>query len=176
MALQDSLSAIIRAEIRSSLSRIQDVGEFSGLDRYDHLAAQALTNGSGARQALGAFTSQLTVTIGGVTISLADFADPLGAAGDDQPSSDPEGTRLRAIQFENLDDPVTGNFFRIAPGANGLTSWLEGTSPTLRVPAGGVQLASFPNGLDIMNDGVDDELLLTADTADVLARLTYLFG
>ena len=33
-----------------------------------------------------------------------------------------------------------------------------------------------PNGLDPMNDGTDDELLFTADTASVVIRLTYLYG
>ena len=177
MALGDTLTALIRAEIRSSLTRSQTLGDFSGQDKYDHLVAQTIANGSGGGQASGAFASELTVTTGGITVSLANSTDPLGAAGDDVPSNDPEGLRLRAILVENRDPTDgTGNFITIAPGSNGLTSWLAGTTPTLRVPAGGVQLATFPRGLDTMNDGSDDELLLTADTASVVCRLTYLYG
>lgn len=176
MALADALTALIRAEVRSSLSRSQSLGNFSGLDKYDHLVAQTVANGAGAGQATGAFVSEFTVTTGGITVSLADSVDPLGAAGDDVPSSDPEGLKLRAILVENRDPAATGNFITIALGTNGLTSWLAGTTPTLRVPAGGAQLATFPNGLDAMNDGTDDELLFTADTASVVIRLTYLFG
>ena len=173
MPLADTLTALIRAEIRCSLSRSQSVGDFSGQDKYDHLVAQTVANGSGNGQASGAFTSELTITTGGITVSLADSADPLGAAGDDVPSSDPEALKLRAILVENRD---TTNFITIAPGSNGLTSWIGGTNPTVRVPALGLQLATFPNGLDVMNDTSDDELLFTADTASVVIRLTYIYG
>ncbi len=177
MATADSLTALIRAEIRTSLTRSQSLGDFSGQDKYDHLVAQAVANGSGGGQASGAFASELTVTTGGITVSLADSVDPLGSAGDDVPSSDPEGLKLRAILVENRDPTDgTGNYITIAPGSNGLTSWIAGTTPTLRVPAGGVQLATFPEGLDAMNDGSDDEILLTANTASVVCRLTYLYG
>lgn len=173
MAQADALTALIRAEIRCSLARSQGVGDFSGLDKYDHLVAQTVANGSGDGQASGAFASEFTVTTGGITVSLADSVDPLGAAGDDVPSSDPEALKLRAILVENRDST---NFITIAPGSNGLTLWIAGTNPTLRVPPGGLQLATFPNGLDPMNDGSDDELLFTADTASVVIRLTYIYG
>lgn len=175
MALADALTAVVRAEIRSSLARSQGVGDFGGLDRYDHLINQVVANGSGASQATGAFTSQLTVTTGGITISLADSVDPLGGAGDDIPSSDPEGLKLRAIMIENLD-PATGNFITIAPGTNGITNWITGTNPFVRIPGGGFFAASMPNGIDALNDGVDDEILLTANTASVIVNFTYLFG
>jgi len=177
MALADALTALVRGEIRSSLSRSQSLGDFSGQDKYDHLVAQTIANGASGGQATGAFASQFNVTTGGITVSLANSTDPLGAAGDDVPSSDPEGLKLRAILVENRDPTDgTGNFITIAPGSNGLTSWIAGTTPTVRVPAGGMILCSFPEGLDPMNDGVDDELLFTADTATVACRLTFLFG
>ena len=176
MALADTLTALVRGEIRSSLNRSQTLGDFSGQDKYDHLVAQTVANGSGVSQASGAFASEFTVTTGGITVSLANSTDPLGAAGDDVPSSDPEGLKLRAILVENRDPAATGNFITVAPGSNGLTSWIGGTTPTVRVPPGGLLLATMPDGLDAMNDGVDDELLFTADTASVVTRLTYLFG
>ena len=90
---------------------------------------------------------------------------------------DPEGLLLRAILVENRD-PVdgTGNFITIAPGSNGITNWITGTTPFVRIPAGGLFLATMPEGIDTLNDGADDEILLTADTASVITRLTYLFG
>ncbi len=62
MALADTLTALIRAEIRSSLSRSQSLGDFSGQDKYDHLVAKTIANGAGGNQAVGAFASELTVT------------------------------------------------------------------------------------------------------------------
>lgn len=174
MALADTLTALVRAEIRTSLSRSQSLGDFSGRDKYDHLVAQTIANGSGGGQASGAFASEFTATTGGITVSLADSADPLGGAGDDVPSSDPEGLKLRAILIENRD-PIdgTGNYITLGLGGSGLTSWISGT---VRIPAGGALLATMPEGLDAMNDGVDDEILFTANTASVVCRLTYLYG
>jgi hypothetical protein len=182
MAIQDTLSAIIRAEIRTTITRIQDGGgggDFSGLDRYDHLVAQAVQNGSGAREALGAFTSEFTIPANPAAIQLAS-TDPLGALGDDAPSTDPANSSLRAILFENLEDPVTGNFFSIKPatGGAGLQGWIEGTgNPELDVAPGGAELAIFPNGIVAWTTpGAGDTLDVEADNAPVLARLTYLFG
>ena len=183
MSIQDTLSAIIRAEIRTTISRIQNGGggggDFSGLDRYDHLVAQALQNGSGARQALGVFTSQFTVTVAGVSIQMASN-DPLGLASDNIPSTPPANSSLRAIMFENLDDPVTGNFFSIKPatGGAGLAGWIEGTgNPEIDVAPGGVELATFPNGLPAWTTtGNGDTLDLEANTADIECRFTYIFG
>ena len=185
MSIQDTLSAIIRAEIRTTITRIQDGGgDFSGLDRYDQLVAQAVQNGSGARQALGAFTAEFTILFPGPnTIQLASNTDPLGAMGDDQPSSNPANLSLRAIIFENLDDPVTGNFFDVMPsaGAAGLGGWILGGTggqpPRIQVNPGSVELASFPNGLPAWTTpGNGDGLELTPDTAAILCRMTYLFG
>lgn len=185
MAIQDTISALVRAEIRSTVTRIQSGGgDFSGLDRYDQLVAQAFTNGNGNRQAIGAFTAEFLVLFPGPnTIQLASFTDPLGAMGDDVPSSDPANLQLRAIIFENLDDPVTGNFFDVAPasGASGLAGWIlggtGGNPPFIRINPGAVELASFPNGLPAWTTpGNGDELELTPDTAAMLCRMTYLFG
>lgn len=187
MGLQDTISALVRAEIRSTVTRdqggAQGGGGFSGLDRYDQLVAQAFTNGSNSGQALGAFTSEFTVLFPGPNIVQLASNDPLVGMSDDEPSTDPANSQLRAIIFENLDDPVTGNFYDVMPsaGAAGLDGWILGGTggqpPLLRVPAGSVLLASFPNGLPAWTTpGNGDGLELTPDTAAILARMTYLFG
>ena len=106
-------------------------------------------------------------------MSLADSADPLAAAGDDAPTMDPEGLKLRAILIENQD---TTNFVDVEQGTNGVTGWIVASGDKVRVPAGGVLMATFPAGLDAMNDGSDDEILFSADTASVNVKLTYVFG
>ena len=187
MGLQDTLSAIVRAEIRSTVSRsqggAQGGGDFSGLDRYDHLVAKAFTNGIGNLQALGAFTSEFTVLFPGPNVVQLASNDPLGAMSDDAPSTDPANSQLRAIIFENLDDPITGNFYDVMPAAGGagLDGWILGGTggqpPLIRINPGSVELAVFPNGLPAWTTpGNGDGLELTPDTAAMLARMTYLFG
>lgn len=185
MAIIDTISALVRAEIRSTVTRIQDGGgDFSGLDRYDQLVAMAFTNGSGNLQALGAFTAEFTILFPGPnTIQLASSTDPLGNMGTELPSSNPQNLQLRAICFENLDDPVTGNFFDVEPdaGAGGLVGWLGGGTggqpPRLQINPGAVELAAFPNGLPAWGlPGTGDGLIVTPDTAEIPCRLTYLFG
>lgn len=184
MAIENTLSAILRAEIRTTITKIQDGvgggGDFSGLDRYDQLVAQALQDGSGSRQAIGVFTTLFTVPFGGpLTIQLAS-TDPVGSGSTDTPSSNPANSSLRAILFENLDDPVTGNFFSIKPssGGAGLQGWIEGTgNPEVDIAPGGVEFAIFPNGLAGWTvPGNGDSLDVQADTADVECKFTYIFG
>ncbi len=61
-------------------------------------------------------------------------------------------------------------------GSSALTSWLTGTTPEIRIPAGGMLLATFPAGLDAMNDGTDDEIKVTAQTTSCTVKIIYLFG
>lgn len=187
MALQDTISALTRAEIRSTVSRIQGGaqggGDFSGLDKYDSLVALAFTDGNGNLQALGAFTSQFNVLFPGPNIVQLASIDPLVAMSDDTPSTNPANSQLRAIMFENLDDPVTGNFYDVAPasGAAGLDGWILGGTggqpPLLRIQPGGVELAVFPNGLPAWTTpGNGDGLTITPNIAVIPAKMTYLFG
>lgn len=173
MAISDTLTATLTTQLTASLLRAQSVGGFSGTDRINVSASQAFTDGTGSGQASGFFSSKFTATTGGITISLADSADPLGAAGDDVPTSDPEGLKLRAILIKNNDST---NFVTLSLGTNALTSWLAGTAPTVRIPAGGFLAATMPAGLDAMNDGSDDEIKLTADTASCIVEIAYIYG
>jgi len=173
MALTDSLSATIIASVDLAVNRSQSLGSFSGKDKAKVIHKNVFSDGSGTDQATGFFSSQFTATTGGITISLADSADPLGAAGDDVPTSDPEGLKLRAILITNEDST---NYVTLVPGTNAITSWFGAGTHTLRIPAGGVLLATFPAGLDALNDGVDDEIKITADTASVTVNIAYMFG
>jgi len=148
-------------------------GGHTGTDKITHKKTQSYTDGSSADQASGWFSTLITVTTGSTTISLADSADPTGALGSDVPSGDPEGLKLRAIVIENQDDT---NYVTLGLGSNALTSWLAGTSPTVRIPAGGILAATMPAGLDAMNDTSDDEITLQANTASCNVKLSYLFG
>lgn len=171
MAISDTLIGTVEGKIRVNLSRSTTNLKGDDIISFNHVLS--LTDGSGANQATGGFTASFTATTGGITISLADSADPLGAAGDDVPTSDPEGLKLRAIMLVNEDNT---NYVEVSKGSNTLTSWLGGTSPTVRIPAGGMLLATFPSGLDAMNDGVDDELTVTANIASCTVKIIYLYG
>lgn len=171
MAMNDTLSGTINAGLRISLAREQS--QITGKDTLSHNITRSISDGTGSGAASGYFGSVFTATTGGITISLADSVDPLGAAGDDVPSSDPEGLKIRAIMIENLD---TTNFVDVGLGTNGLTSWLTGTTPEIRIPATGFILSTMPAGLDAMNDGVDDEIKVTANSASCSVRISYIYG
>jgi len=172
MAITDTLNATMKVELTGTLDRTNTAG-YTGKDVLSHTKTQTFTNGSGANQASIWLNSSFTATTGGITISLADSADPLGAAGDDAPTADPEGLKIRAIVIENQD---ATNYVELAEGTNAITSWLGGTTPTVRIPAGGVLAQTFPSGLDALNDGADDEIKITADTASCTVKISVLFG
>lgn len=171
MALTDTLSGEILALLAPRIATIE--GGIDGERLASHKKQVTLADGSSTNQATGFFSSTFTATTGGITISLADSDDPLGAAGDDTPTSDPEGLKLRAIMIENKDDT---NYIKIEQGPNGLTNWLTASGDILQVPAGGVVLATFPAGLDALTDGTDDELKISANSASVSVKISYLFG
>ena len=169
MAYSDSLIGEIVARLNPAITTTE--GGIVGERSANHTFKTNLTDGAGTDQATGFFSSTFTATTGGITISLADSADPLGAAGDDAPTSDPKGLLLRALMIENQDST---NFITIQQGTNALNNWNTGI---LNLSAGGVYLHTFPAGkTNPMNDGVDDEILITADTANVTTKITYIFG
>jgi len=171
MAFTDVLTATLTGEINATTTTTE--GSILGDRRAVHTVRNKITDGSGASQASGYFSSTFTATTGGITVSLADSADPLGAAGDDTPTSDPEGLKLRAIFIENQD---ATNFVKVKRGTNGETSILDGATDSIKLIAGAQFMWTSPAGDSAMNDGVDDELLFTADTASVSVKLTYMFG
>lgn len=171
MALADTLYGEVQGIINVNIKTSE--GNLAGKNQLSHDAKAGLTDGSNSNQATGFCGTTLTATTGGITISLADSADPFGAAGDDTPTEDPEGKKLRAILIQNLDST---NFVTLGLGTNALTSWLGGTTPTVKIPALGFIMATMPAGLDAMNDGTDDEITLTADTASVSVKISYIFG
>ena len=171
MAFTDTLVANITAELNPSTTTTE--GNISGNRLAPHSVKRRLVDGSSSGQATGFFSSTFAATTGGITVSLADSADPLGAAGDDAPTSDPEGLKLRAILVENQD---TTNFVLVKRGANGETSILSGATDAIKLVAGAIFMWTSPAGDSAMNDGSDDELLFTADTASVNIKLSYIFG
>ena len=160
-------------ELSGTLARTNTVGTHTGTDQISHSKTQTFTDGSGANQASAWFSSQFDATTGGITISLADSADPLGGAGDEVPTADPEGLKIRVVMIENTDDT---NYVELSEGTNAITSWLGGTTPTVRIPAGGVLLQTFPSGLDAINDGADDEIKITANTDSCTVKISVIYG
>lgn len=174
MALADTLSGTITLQAISDLIRTSGTKDnVTGKDVLSHKYKLALTNGSSANQASGFFAATFTATTGGITVSLADSADPLAAAGDDIPSSDPEGLKLRFIMIENEDDT---NFITVKQGTNGETSILSGSTDKINVMPGGCFAWCAPSGNSAMNDGTDDELLIAADTASCVVKISYIYG
>ena len=170
MSTTDELSGSIRLKINGSLTKTQDTGGVTGEDYLAISESLSLADGSSSDEATGWFSSQFTATTGGVTVSLADSADPLGGSGDNYPTEDPEGTKIKAIYIKNEDDT---NYVTLGLGSNPISNWL-GT--TIRIPAGSVLFQYLPDGIDAINDGVDDELTFTANTDDCTVSLMYMFG
>lgn len=171
MALTDTMVAEIVAKVQARVTTTEgnQVGNVDAL----HNLSKSIADGSGSAQATGVFSSSFVATTGGVTVSLADDADPLGGAGSDAPTTDPEGLKLKAVLIENQD---ATNFVNVKRGTNGETSMLTGSTDSLKITAGGFNLWYSPAGVSAMNDGTDDELLFTADTASVTVKLTYIYG
>ena len=171
MALADTLTGTIKASLVADLARLS--GNYSGKDTLSHEFALALTDGSGSSAATGWFGTTFTATTGGITISLADSDDPLGAAGDDVPTSDPEGLKLRGLLIENKD---TTNYISVKKGTNGEASIFSGSTDSIKITAGGCILWVSPAGVSAMNDTTDDEILVTADTASCSVKISYIYG
>ena len=171
MAYADTLNGVIKADINTKI--LTSEGNISGDRSAVHAAKLALTDGSASGKATGFFSSTFVATVGGITISMADSADPLGAAGDDSPTMDPEGLKLRAVMLENSD---TTNYVSVKQGTNGEASILSGATDSIKITAGGFFLWSSPAGVNAMNDGSDDEILVTANTDSCSVKITYIFG
>lgn len=173
MGLTDSLSGTMKVALECTLTRT--ISELlSGKDNLEHTVTKSITDGTGANQASCWLTGSVTATTGGVTLSLGDSADPFGAAGDDIPTADPEGLKLRTLVIENTD---SANFVTVGLGTNGLAGWLAGTTPTVRIDAGGFAAHSWPSGnSSALNDGVNDEIKITANTASVICKVSVLYG
>jgi hypothetical protein len=173
MAITDTLSGYIKITFNLKLKRTESDTQ-SGGDFLNPNVRKDFSDGSGNNQADRWLNGEITVpSAGAVTVSLADTADPFGTMGDSVPTSDPEGKKIKAILIENEDE---NNYITLGLGTNNVTNWLGGSSPTIRIPAGGVYLQVFPNGIDAINDGTDDEITLVADTADCTVQMSVLYG
>lgn len=169
MAITDTLKSTLDIKTDATLTRTGGGGH-TGLDKLTHNFLDELTDGSGANQASCWLSSTVTATTAGITVSLADSADPLGAAGDDVPTADPEGMDVRLLIVENQDDT---NFVTLAPGATYGVTFLGST----KIPAGGIFVLYSPiDGLGAVNDGVNDEITLTADTASCSVKISVIYG
>ena len=173
MAYADTLSGDI--EIRIHPKIVTTEGNINGIRDALFKAIVRLSDGSGSGAATGFFMTAATITTGGVTLSLADSADPLGAAGDDTPTMDPEGLKLKCIAIKNKD---TTNYVTVKRATTtGDANIFSGSTDTMRIdPNGGFFIWYSPAGSNAMSDGVDDELTLTADTASCSCDILYIFG
>ena len=171
MSYSDTLTGLILARIQARIDTTE--GSHVGIEEASHNISESITDGATSNKATGFFSSSFVATTGGITVSLADDADPLGGAGSDAPTSDPEGLKLKAILIENQD---ATNFVSVKKGTNGEASILSGSTDSIKIDPGGCVLWFSPAGNNAMNDGTDDELLFTADTASVTVKLTYLYG
>ena len=119
MAISDTLSGKISIDIDFALTRTS-LGAMNGDDILRKKYVQNFTNGSSDGQAscwLSEF-SMTAVTGAGSTFSIADSADPFGGIGDEVPTADPEGLKVRGLIIKNTD---TTNFVTLSGGANPVT-------------------------------------------------------
>ncbi len=174
MAKTDTLSGSVRVCTDLKLATVIST-TMTATPTLSHGKVFTFTDGTGTDQAQGWVTGAITVTTGGITLSLADSADPFSTGGDDVPENgfDPEASKIKAIIIENTDPT---NFVTLGNGANKPTDILGGTTPTLRIHPSGVFAYIIPKGTLAINDGVDDELVLTADTASCICKVSVLYG
>lgn len=171
MAVTDTLKSKFEIKTDITLTRTGGGGH-TGLDKLAHDFSDTLTNGSSANQASCWLAGSVSATTGGITLSLADSADPLGTAGDEVPTADPEGLQIRLLIVENQDST---NYVTLTKGANGVTCL--GTTPGIIIPAKGIFVLYSPiDGLGDINDGSDDEITLTANTAACTCKLSVMYG
>src|SRR3990167_2453846 len=135
MTLSDNLAGEVVAKIQARVTTTE--GNQGGVVDAVHSLTKSITDGSGSAAATGIFSSSFTATTGGVTISLADSDDPLGGAGSDTPTTDPEGLKLKAILIENQD---ATNFVSVKKGTNGEASILSGSTDSIKIDPGGCVL------------------------------------
>jgi hypothetical protein len=176
MAITDTLEATLTTYLSVVNSRSHEGGGFEGEDVYLLSSEHDLTDGSGDDQASGAFSSEaLTITTGGITLSLADSADPTAGAGSEVPSSDPEGLKLRYVKIVNLD---TTNFVTITTSgvSNANGDMLNSAGASVKLYPEGKFIWTAPDGGSAIEDGTSDEIKLTADTASCTCELHYVFG
>jgi len=170
MAISDTLSGNITIDIDLLLDRASG-GALSGADVLRKKYKQTFANGSGNGQAscwLSEFT--MTAAIGaGSTISIADSVDPFSGIGDEVPTADPEGLKVRALIIKNTD---TTNFVTMSPGVNAVTFI---TGNTIIYP-NSVVCYIFPNGSHVINDTADDEIKFIADTGTCDIDVTVIYG
>ena len=170
MAISDILSGEVTVDIDFMLARAS-AGAMSGDDVLRKKYKQSFANGSGNAQA-SCWLSEfgMTAAIGaGTTITIADSADPFAGIGDEVPTADPEGLKVRALIIKNTD---TTNFVTMSPGTNGVTFI---TGNTILYPSS-VVCYVFPNGSHAINDGADDEIKFVADTATCDIDVTVVYG
>ena len=171
MALTDSLSGTVKAEIDIDLARTGEGGH-TGVDKLGKKLTLSLTDGSSSNQATGFFSESFAMTTGGITISLGEATTPIAGA-DCNPTEDPDGKDLRAILIHNEDDT---NYVTVTTGTNALSGWLGATDEII-IPAGGFLLATFPiDQVTLDATGDADEIKITADTASCTCLVSYIFG
>ena len=174
MAKTDTLSGDI--SIRTDLKLTTAIGSLmTSFPRATLGKIFSFTDGTGTSQAEGWLTGVNTVTTDGITWSLADSVDPFGAGGDDVPENgyDPEGKKIKAILILNNDST---NYVTLGLGAHPPTDILAGTTPTHRIAAGSFYLYVNPKGTAAIEDGVNDELSLTANTATCSCEALVVYG
>lgn len=169
MAITDTLTGTLNISADFNLARVQ-AGGMTGQDRLINNYAVGFTNGTGVSQGTCWLTGTGTVTFGAaITLSLADSVNPLSTFSSDVPTADPEALKIRVLIIKNLD---ATNFIKLDPGVN---AWTEITGQT-KIQPGGTFVYVAPSGGVVINDGVDDEVTVQADTGDCSAVISIIYG
>jgi len=147
-------------------------GNDSGTDRLSATNTTTFTDGSGAGQASCWLSSTFNVAVVGSPhqISLADDVNPLGPLSTTVPTADPEGLKLRMLVITNND---ASNTVTLLAGAGFPVTFI--TANTLIYPGATIVLL-YPDGSHTLNDGVDDEIGLTAVGGTISVTMDVLYG
>jgi len=168
MAIVDTMTGQTDMQFSFTLKRAAG-GYFGGSDSMNHTFSTGFTDGTGASEAQIFLTGEGTVTFGAaITLSLADSVNPLSTFSAELPTADPEATKIRMLFVKNEDDT---NFITLTQGVNALTDF----NATVIYP-GGAFMWIAPSGGITINDGIDDEITVQADTGDCLAKIAVVYG
>ena len=168
MAIGDTLKGDLSFAYTFQLARAAAAGRLAGNDTLIHTMTQSFIDGAGAGAATCFLSGTGTSTVAAITLSLADFANPLSTFSNEIPTADPDGLKVRLFIIHNLD---ATNFITVAPGVN---AWPDiGTN---KIRPGGWFIWMAPAGGSAIVDGASDELTISADTAPCLAEIHAVYG
>ncbi len=172
MVETDTMSGSVSMRVAITQSILESTLTTKGRD-FVLDKVKPLTDGTGNNQITVILAGEIAAATGGSTVSLANASDPFGAGGSSVATGTVEELKLRFMALYNSD---ATNFCTLKKGTNGVVGFLGGTTDGVIIGSEAPFLWYSKAGSTAVNDGVDDELLFTADTAATTILAVFGFG